>query len=264
MPFPETSRVLYKKNPLDRVICQLRFPSILRVDADIPAEFQDRIRAHFPNYAEKLEFAIDVASVMEAGASGDVLRQVVPSPSNKNYEFSSGDGTWQVNLTRSFVAFTAFRYRRWEEFREKLAVPMQALIQVYSPAHFSRIGLRYVNVVRRSVLGLDEVSWDELLQPPVLGIMGAPTVGRSVQSIRGACEIRLSDMESVVRLITGLAEVPGGGETCYVVDSDFSRSGNTDLDAAVTQLDNFHQRASRLIRWCITDRLHSAMEPQQL
>ncbi|MCH7755956.1 TIGR04255 family protein, partial [candidate division KSB1 bacterium] len=55
MPFPEVKRVIYKKNPLDRVICQLRFSPILKIDAEIPAEFQDMIRADFPNYSEKTD-----------------------------------------------------------------------------------------------------------------------------------------------------------------------------------------------------------------
>ena len=53
MPFPEVRRVIYKKSPLDRVICQLKFPPVLRIDADMPVEFQDCIRREFPNYDEK-------------------------------------------------------------------------------------------------------------------------------------------------------------------------------------------------------------------
>jgi len=32
MPFPEVKRVIYEHNPLDKVICQLRFPPILRIE----------------------------------------------------------------------------------------------------------------------------------------------------------------------------------------------------------------------------------------
>ena len=59
MPFPEVKRVIYKKNPLDRVICQLRFAPILKIDAEIPADFQEMIRADFPNYSEKMTHQID-------------------------------------------------------------------------------------------------------------------------------------------------------------------------------------------------------------
>src|SRR6266852_706318 len=48
-PFPEFTRVIYQRNPLVEVVCQLRFSPILRIDTDPPAEFQDRIRSAFPS-----------------------------------------------------------------------------------------------------------------------------------------------------------------------------------------------------------------------
>ena len=53
MPFPETDRVIYAHNPLEQVICQFRFPPILRIDSELPAQFQDRIRHEFPSLIEK-------------------------------------------------------------------------------------------------------------------------------------------------------------------------------------------------------------------
>ena len=44
MPFPVTKRIIYKKNPLVEVICQLRFPPILSIDTEIPARFQGAIK----------------------------------------------------------------------------------------------------------------------------------------------------------------------------------------------------------------------------
>ena len=61
MPFPPAQRVLYNKSPLEQVICQLRFPPILRIDSDLPADFQDRIRNQFPNFGEASEFKLEVS-----------------------------------------------------------------------------------------------------------------------------------------------------------------------------------------------------------
>ena len=41
---------IYEKHQLVETICQLRFPTILSIDAKEPADFQDRIRADFPRY----------------------------------------------------------------------------------------------------------------------------------------------------------------------------------------------------------------------
>jgi len=50
MPFPDSKRAFYGKNPLEEVVCQLRFPPILRIEVETPAVFQDKVRQVFPLY----------------------------------------------------------------------------------------------------------------------------------------------------------------------------------------------------------------------
>ena len=69
MPFPETSqKIIYKKNPLDRVICQLRFPPILKIDTELPDKFQESIRNDFPEFQEKEGPAIARDILIKLGA----------------------------------------------------------------------------------------------------------------------------------------------------------------------------------------------------
>ena len=53
MPFPITDRVSYSHNPLNQVVCQLRFPSILKIEATLPVDFQESIRHEFPIFQER-------------------------------------------------------------------------------------------------------------------------------------------------------------------------------------------------------------------
>ena len=46
----DRERCIYRSNPLIEVICQLRFPTILSISAREPADFQEGIRQHFPQY----------------------------------------------------------------------------------------------------------------------------------------------------------------------------------------------------------------------
>ena len=264
MPFPETKRVIYKKNPLDQVICQLRFPTILKIDAEIPADFQEKIREDFPNFKETSALKVEGPPDVKGPIPLDVLKQVLQSSSGKNYKFSSENGQWKVNLTRTFIALTANEYERWEKFKEKLEKPLKALIDIYSPAYFSRIGLRYIDVIRRSRLKLEDVNWNELIQPYILGILSSTVVGEHVQNFKSQYEIRLSDKENIVRIITKLVEPADGGEVCYRIDSDFFKTGKTNINDAMDKLKYFNVRASRLIQWCITEKLHKALEPQTL
>ena len=263
MLFPEVKRVTYKKNPLDRVICQLRFPPILRIGAEPPVEFQDRVRKEFPHYSEKNELAMGIPSRVREQIPHELLGEILRTADTKNHEFSSEDGQWKVNLTRTFIALSTDRYEVWEDFKKKLEIPLTTLINVYSPAHFSRIGLRYRDVIQRSILGLDGVSWTDLLQSQILGVLVDSEIERSVQNLESVYEISLPDGESTVRLSTQLTRDRNRNEICYVIDSDFFMAKKIPTDDVIGRLDDFNKHASRLFRWCITERLHKSMEPQE-
>lgn len=264
MPFPEKQRIIFKKNPLDKVICQLRFPPILKIDAEIPADFQEKIRKHFPNFSESTELNIEVSPEVKAPIHSDMFQQLIRMPGNKNYEFVSDDGLWKINLTRTFIALTANKYERWEQFKEKLHIPFKALVDTYSPSYFSRIGLRYVDVIKRSALNLTEVGWRELLNPSLLGLLGSEEIGDAVINFENKSELILSANESILRVITKFVRAAEDGEICYMIDSDFFNTQKNPIDNALAKLDFFNIRASRLIQWCITDRLFKAMEPQKI
>jgi uncharacterized protein (TIGR04255 family) len=262
MPFPEKKRVIYNKNPLEQVICQVRFPPILKIDVEIPAQFQEMIRKEFPIYSETTELRLEIPHALKAQMPPDTLNQVVQN-SGKNYEFSSEDNAWKINLTKGFVALTANKYTRWEEFRAKLTPVLKNLIDIYSPDYFSRVGLRYVDLIKRSVLGLQDVEWGELLQPYILGILGSNNVSKNVKDMESRNELLLSDNQSIVRIIIRLVETDNG-EICFLIDSDFFNTEKTSIKTVFEKLDFFNARGSRLIQWCITDRLHNAMEPENL
>lgn len=263
MLFPEIRRVIYKKNPLARVICQLRFPPILKIDAETPVEFQDCVRKEFPNYSEKIELAMRPHPRVQDPIPHELLSDMLRTTGTKNYEFSSEDGQWKINLTRTFIALSTDRYEVWEDFKQKLDIPLKTLINVYSPSHFSRIGLRYRDVIQRSVLDLDGVSWTDLLQAQILGVLADSDIGNSVQNLESVYEISLPDGESTVRISTQLTQDRNAGEVCYVIDSDFFKARKTSTNDVIGKLDYFNQHAFRLFRWCITERLHKSMEPQE-
>src|SRR5258708_615126 len=51
-PFPDAERVIYDHNTLGEVLCQVKFPPVLRIEAELPAQFQDRIRDVFEIYKD--------------------------------------------------------------------------------------------------------------------------------------------------------------------------------------------------------------------
>ena len=257
MPFPDLARVIYEKNPLSLVICQLRFPTILRIDSSLPVEFQERIRREYPILEEKTENSLNLPAE---------IAQLIPDTSRKPaFDFISADEEWVVSLTSSFLALTARNYVRWESFEEHLRVPFDALIAEYSPAFFSRIGLRYQNVIRKSVLNIGEqVPWSDLLKSHIAGELGVPEIADFVREQGSNTLIDLVENIGRVRIRHGLAKIQDSNEIGYLIDNDFFTERRTDDGDAFRTLGRFHERSGRLFRWCITERLHKAMVPQPI
>lgn len=264
MPFPEAERVVYSRNLLDRVICQLRFPPILTIDTKLPADFQESIRKRFPGFRAKDETAFAIPQSMQKDIPTAFLQNIVPSgDAAKNYEFISEAEDWTVNLTRTFVALTTKQYKNWEDFKEMLNAPLAALTKYYEPSHFSRVGLRYIDIVKRRELGLDNIDWSGLLDFHILGLLASPNIKADIRSYEAKYEMRLDDGNSMVRITTGLVQSPDSDETWFLIDSDFSEVGRVDRVRAMERLDYFHRQASRLIQSVITRRLHDAMGPMK-
>ena len=165
MLFPETPRVIYQENPLVEVICQLRFPLLLRIDTEPPADFQEALREEYPKLKVEKSLGINIS------VQGNIPP---PGPTGLKYEFASeeDDPIWKVVLANNFLALTTQRYQRWEEFRERLEKLITTLVEIYRPNFFTRIGLRYQDLIVRSKLGLKDYSWTDLLEPPHCGGVG--------------------------------------------------------------------------------------------
>lgn len=260
LPFNEFPRILYDKNPLDFVICQLRFPPILRIETELPSGFQESVRSKFPLFNDARPPAGLVGGLPQELSS--LLGAMLPTSIPRTYEFASTDSVWQITLTRESLALTCRKYRRWEEFRTMLTAPFSALLEHYAPAFFSRIGLRYRDVICRSDLGLSNVPWNELLRPELAGEFHSPL----------AANIKLASHQLVLSLSGGAAQVliqhgiapRQDQEICYYIDNDFSIEQRRETDNAIETLDYFSKQSWRLFRGCIGDRLHNAMGPRPI
>jgi uncharacterized protein (TIGR04255 family) len=267
MPFSSYERVIYKKNPLLEVICQLRFPRILKINEIKPVDFQERIRDKYPLYQVTLEqqqqFTIDIGATNETPPTPRILQS---EPIN-NYKFSSVDEKWHINLTSTFLSLSTSNYERWERFLENLREPLSALFEVYHPAFFERIGLRYVDAFKRTDLNLQNTEWTELIQPFVLGFMSNPDIKKDVRNQNTIVELDIGNGAiAQIRATKGFVGNVNLGfpimddEESFILDSDMYllRKKNDEWYEALNYL---HNHSTKLIRSIITPKLHEAMEP---
>lgn len=250
--FPSTPRVLYERSPLQVVVCQLRFPSLLKIEVGAPAEFQELIRAHFPILERQVPSEL-------AGLPPDMQRAL--GSTQVAYAFSNESDDELVNLTPDFVAFTSSNYDRWEQFRDTLAMVIGAFEAIYRPSFYSRIGLRYQNVIDPPALGMPDASWSELLSENILGDLGGNGLSSvTLEEARRHLRLRSKLDRTGIYLQHGVAlddVVPR-----YVIDTDVSIDAKTEVEDAAAALDGLNVIAGRVFRWCITEKLHEAFGAQ--
>lgn len=258
MIFPRSERVLFEKRPLKEVICQLRFPPILEIASEKPAQFQNKIRDTYPLYeVEQASFPKELAEFAAQIPIGAL-------PSTPTHKFISEDGSRFLSLNPEFVAFSDSAYRRWEAFQEQITTARQTLEEVYRPAFYSRIGLRYQNVIDKIGLGLGNVPWGELVRPPVGGLLGSD-MGSYVVSNKTVASISLeSEIPGAIATVRHGVGRTADEKEVYFVDLDCfttERRKGPDVDDILRR---FNRLCGDFFRWAITPRLSDALDPRKL
>lgn len=260
--FSVQERCIYRENQLAEVICQLRFPEILTIATTIPDTFQEAIRSEFPQFQRRQESPAPKIS----GIPGNISLQ--NQPPVVNYQFSSADGAWRINLTSKFISLSCSRYTRWEDFAAMLDKPLAAFIQIYKPAYFERVGLRYLNFISRFDLGLAGVPYSQLITPCYLGPLGEEDITETAcsrcsvdteLSIRGGCRVKLHAGPGLVKK-NGQQDK----EVKFIFDQDLYMPGQVPVNLSAGALQTLHSQAYSIFRGAITDNLHEAMEPETI
>lgn len=258
MLFSDRPRTHYEKPLAHEVICQLRFPTILTINNTEPADFQEAVREDFPQYARRQD------QLPPRVVNG----KPEPQAPVTNYHFLSQDGRWKLNLTRDFIALSTLAYPGWEDFARMLDKPLAEFIQVYQPAYFQRIGLRYVNIVSRKKLDLEGTPWSELFTPAYLGPLAEPDIApEQIPAFTAEFSVKM-DSSSTAKVKTGTGRLqarpgtPQDPEEKYILDLDLSMGGNLPCTFAAGALETLHGHAAPVFEGAVTDTLRRAMDPQ--
>ncbi|NOX09764.1 MAG: TIGR04255 family protein [Gammaproteobacteria bacterium] len=254
MPFPDSPRIIYKKNPLVEVLCQVQFSTLLRIESEKPTAFQEAIYENYPSLEEKESLTVEVST-----DDGIVKKQTKPI-----YEFSTEDGVWKVILASDTLTLQTLKYTQWEEFSGRLGLLIDALQEIYRPKFYSRIGLRYKDIIKRSILGLDDKPWNELLNPAVVGVLGNEDIHDDLTNeVNGRFVVALNNgKKEYAHVQHGLVVNKETSEQCYLIDADFFVDAPTEIGNTNDILSTFNRKSGRLFRWCITQSLHESMEPE--
>lgn len=251
-PFPESDRLRFKTNAIHLVMCQLTFPTILRIANEAPAVFQEPLRKWYPLFRTR--------EATRLPEQFQLLQPTLPPEYQvRLYDFGSEDGHWTVTLAQDFITLQTTDYTSWEDFRMRLSNVLEILVREYDPIFYTRIGLRYQDLFDRRSLGLEEKPWSALFNPALAGELTDDLVSTNIQEKFSRLLIRLNDLDGHVMINHGL-EI-STNEHRYFIDSDFYKEAHTSIAEAKPALDRLKRHAGRMFRWCIQEPLKQAMGP---
>jgi uncharacterized protein (TIGR04255 family) len=256
--FPDVRDIPLRRSPLQEVVCQVRFPTILRLLREVPDQFQTHIQAHFPSLDIERPFQIE-KEVAQSGGTIDLRSPV--------YRFTSADKSLIVSLGVDFFALTTRRYEGWSAFADKLAFVSDAAQKAYELPYAERIGLRYINVVgveyTDSGMFLQVL---DLIRPELTVMLRLDAISDPDSMIT---EIRVPQGAEWFTLRYGVgryksSESAEPSERGFLLDFDHYVSENVDLSDLLDRCSRYHDTIYRAFRWCIAEDKLAVFEPIEL
>ena len=247
-------RIRYKNSPLKEVIFQLRFPTILSINANEPVEFQEKIRAEYPLYRN-----VEEPKRVESKDGKEIVVETT-----RKYEFISADGLHKVTLASSFIAFSTLGYNVWVEFKKNIEQVVRKFQSIYKPPFYVRIGLRYKDVISKTqYTTLSGKRWSELVKPEVIGIISNIDENDAQEYQMMSLYKQASD-HSMVRNQFGFVYLEGEETLSLLLDCDYFQTELTSLDKMLTVAESLHEHSRNFIDNSITPALREAMQPEEI
>lgn len=238
--FPRQDEIRLQHPPLAEVICQIRFPPILRIGQEQPAELQELVRGEFPN------LEVDQGMLLRVPVTGGA-----PSAERAptTYRFLTADRGTLISLAQDFYSLSTTSYQHWESFVRYLAMANESVSRVYEPAHATRVGLRYINRLTAENTQSETVA--EMLQKlrPELTTLLLTDTWADPKEMR--MRLLLPSDEAQLTLQTRFGEEEG--VAFFGLDFDFFEEGEIPLDSIVERCTQYQQLIYDAFRWSVPD-----------
>lgn len=226
----------YKCNFLRQAVCELRFPMLMELgEARPPAAFVSALRKEYPHVELANEVTLGIGTTPGA---------------NHAHIFRSSKLNWTVSLKQSALTVETTTYTEYEQLRDRVLKVVKAAQEVIETDFFTRIGLRYVNVLDPESDPADGWVNSSLVQP----ILSQKFTG--VKEHAGRLHLGAEDGGCLLQ--HGIRLKPPARDDKeqfpeYLIDIDAYRTDVLLSDVGVT-LDTMHAQVFDLFDWCLGDK----------
>lgn len=245
-------QVLLGHAPLERVLCQVKFPPLLLLgNAEVVAPFQEALRENYLLVGrQEMQFKLP---------PGFGEPEVKAQPAAFEYRLEDPGKQWRVTLGTDFLTLDTTAYVSREAFLARWAEVQGALAATLRPSHTTRVGVRYIDRLRTSVQLAKVPAY---FRKEILGLLGSPSFkGRVLQAFS---ENLLTTAEGHLLVRCGrlppnmtfdpflIAPLP---EPSWVLDLDSVLEASRPFDGAglLATVEQLAARAFTFFRWAATD-----------
>ncbi len=249
LDLPEPDRDQLARSPLELVVCQVRFESILGVSETARGlAFYEALGGREGPYRNLAQAQAQALNVTFAPGGAPAFAQ---PPAVSGWQLKSADESWEVELMPDHLGLETKAYSTWQDFRARFSAALEALAQIVSPALEHRIGLRYIDRVQGLEISSPE-GWSPYIAPELLGSVTHDALGGAVLTQQQQIEIDLSD-DARCRFAHGFLKTDNG-QLHYFLDYDMHREGGRafDVEGIMGKLDDFNTDALKLFQASVT------------
>ena len=237
--------------PLERVIVQVRFPTILKIDDhSVVANFQELIRDEYPRLQELRNQAVRIEMV------GAEAPKAIPTTTIV-WQFSDAPGVWKVSLAREALTIETGSYQCRQDILTRWETVLTAMEKVFKPRLVERIGVRYVD----RIAPLISKGSKSLIDTRLLGSTFAKLKSQ-LKSSFGEAAFTVEEGDLLLHwgmLPPGMTPDPGAiaplPHPSFVLDIDVSSASQRDFVsvALVPSFRSLTERAYSVFRFSVTD-----------
>jgi uncharacterized protein (TIGR04255 family) len=248
--FPQKAEIRLSNPPLNEVVCQVKFPPVLRIGKESPSDLQEKVRERFPQLEVEQAVQVQVPGIGSQGAP------TVHSPAPV-YRFKSPEGETSISLAIDFLAVSTTHYSHWDSFLEDLRFAWAAVQAVYKPPYLTRVGLRYVNQFGYANTGSSSVA--ELISFFATELTTQLRCDAWSDPDSMTLQLLLTQNGTQLALRTAFGRDEGGPS--MILDLDCFVEGRTSVESLWPRLTNFHENIYAAFRWSVSDDKLAAFSP---
>lgn len=227
----------YKRNFLKQAVCEFRFPTLMELgETRPPTILVAALRKEYPH----LELANEVTIGIGGAASG----------SNNAHIFRSAKLNWTVSLKQSALSIETTAYSGYPQMKERVLRVVESASKIIDSDFFTRVGLRYINVIDSDDDPIDGWVNPQLVQP----LLSRQFTG--VHEYAGRLQLVADDGGCLLQHGIRLKQPRRDGkavEAEYLLDIDSFRNEVSITDTEFA-MDAMHSQAFDVFDWAISSK----------